>query len=173
MTMTDGQLEQANEHWQVRYVRSLPHPPEKVWRALTEPEHMEAWFPCRIVGEWEVGAPLRFEFKRAGVDPIVGEVFTYNPPKQLEFTWGDELLQFELEPDGDGCVLTLVAAIHELGKAARDGAGWHACLDNLAYSLDGKQPPWDTASDERWAQVHPGYVKRFGPEASTIGPPEG
>lgn len=25
----------------------------------------------------------------------------------------------------------------------------------------------------RWAEVHPGYVERLGPEASTIGPPAG
>jgi hypothetical protein len=24
-----------------------------------------------------------------------------------------------------------------------------------------------------WAEVHPRYVERFGPEAATIGPPEG
>ncbi len=26
---------------------------------------------------------------------------------------------------------------------------------------------------ERWREVHPRYVERFGPEASTNGPPEG
>jgi hypothetical protein len=25
----------------------------------------------------------------------------------------------------------------------------------------------------RWSQVHPHYVESFGPEAATIGPPEG
>ena len=27
------------------------HPPEKVWRALTEPEHLAHWFPTTIEGE--------------------------------------------------------------------------------------------------------------------------
>ena len=30
-------------------------------------------------------------------------------------------------------------------------------------------PDW--APEGRWAEVHPGYVERFGPEAATIGPP--
>jgi Activator of Hsp90 ATPase homolog 1-like protein len=34
----------------LRFVRYLPHPPAKVWRALTEPEHLAAWFPTTIDG---------------------------------------------------------------------------------------------------------------------------
>src|SRR3989442_2037612 len=26
-------------------VRDLPHPPEKVWKALTDPEHLREWAP--------------------------------------------------------------------------------------------------------------------------------
>jgi hypothetical protein len=58
----------------------------------------------------------------------------------------------------------------ELGKAARDGAGWHECLERLAADLDGSPPrPWG----ERWREVHPRYVTHLGPDASTIGPPPG
>ena len=60
--------------------------------------------------------------------------------------------------------------LEELGKAARDAAGWHECLDRLAHELADQAPPW--ASADRWRQVHPQYVGRLGPEAATIGPPE-
>ena len=30
----------------------------------------------------------------------------------------------------------------EVGKAARDAAGWHACLDILGHHLAGEKPPW-------------------------------
>jgi hypothetical protein len=80
------------------------------------------------------------------------------------------MLRFELRPDGDGSVLTFLNTFDELGKAARDGAGWHACLDLLEHHLTGETAPWDPG--ERWQQVHPSYVERFGPEASTIGPPQ-
>ncbi|UMG93452.1 SRPBCC domain-containing protein [Nocardioides sp. TF02-7] len=39
----------------LRFERRLAHPPEKVWRALTESEHLRHWFPADIVG----GAPQR------------------------------------------------------------------------------------------------------------------
>ena len=86
----------------------------------------------------------------------------------MELVWEDEeRLRLELVPDGDGCVLTLINVFDEIGKAARDAAGWHACLDALEASLDGVEVPAD-----RWGEVHPGYVERFGPEAATLGPPK-
>ncbi len=57
----DGDLEQAGDQWKLRFTRELPHPAEKVWRAVTGHGHLEAWFPQRIIGEWAVGAPLTFE----------------------------------------------------------------------------------------------------------------
>ena len=55
-------------------------------------------------------------------------------------------------------------------QAARDGAGWHECLDRLVSELDGTPPrSWS----ERWGEVHPRNVTHLGPDAATIGPPEG
>jgi uncharacterized protein YndB with AHSA1/START domain len=163
-----GQLQQADGRWRLRFVRRLAHPPEKVWRALVEPEHVSAWFPADIVGERAAGAVLQFPFRENEGPTEEGRLLTFDPPALLEFTWAAETLRFELEPDGDGCVLTFLNTFDELGKAARDAAGWHSCLDILAAHLDGTPPPEDV-----WHEVHPDYAARFGPEASAIGPPEG
>jgi len=166
-----GELEQAGDRWTLRFSRPLPHPPERVWRAITEAEHLEAWFPQRVAGEWAVGAPLRFTDPGTDHPAFAGEVLACEPPRLLEYRWGTDVLRFEIVPDGSGCTLVLLDTIDELGKAARDGAGWHACLDVLGHHLNGSQPPWTPR--EHWGDVHPEYLKRFGPEASTIGPPQG
>jgi uncharacterized protein YndB with AHSA1/START domain len=163
-----GVLEQAAERWRLRFTRRLKHAPDKVWRALTEPEHLQAWFPQKIVGEWAVGAPLRFVSEFGDFE---GEVRVYKPPSQLEFRWGTDIIRFEVAPEGDGSRLTLLDTFDELGKAARDAAGWHACLDALAQELDGSTQ--SLAHGARWQAVHDRYVEQFGPQASTIGPPEG
>jgi len=152
--MRDGQLERSDGSWRLRFIRSLPHPPEKVWRALTEPEHLEAWFPTTIEGELATGASLRFSHRNAPLPAMEGEMLAYEPHSVMEFRWGPDTLRFTLEPDGSGTKLTLVDTLEELGKAARDGA----------------EPPW--TSPERWEQVHGSYVEEFGPEAAAIGPPE-
>lgn len=61
--MRYGDLEQLEDgRWQLRFTRSFRHPPEKVWRAISEPEHLARWFPTTIEGERVAGAVLRFAF---------------------------------------------------------------------------------------------------------------
>src|SRR5712691_3484864 len=90
MIAVHGRLEPVGDRWQLHFTRRLPHPPEKVWRALTEPEHLAAWFPTDIEGERAAGAPLRFVFRDGEMPPVDGEVITYDPPSALELRWGDE-----------------------------------------------------------------------------------
>ncbi|MGH9281102.1 MAG: SRPBCC family protein [Acidimicrobiales bacterium] len=162
-----GRLSASGDRWALTFTRRLPHSPEKVWRALTEPEHLAAWFPSGIEGERAAGAKLRFPFPQAEGPTEEGEMLAFEPPRLMELRWADDVLRFELRPDGEGTVLTLVDTFDELGKAARDAAGWHVCLDALVLHLagDGQSPPdWKPLNDE--------YNERLGPEASTIGPPD-
>ena len=58
----------------------------------------------------------------------------------------------------------------EQGKAARDGAGWHACLDALEAALGGQA---DSRSHlDRGGQLYPHYTESFGPEAATSAHPD-
>ena len=57
----------------------------------------------------------------------------------------------------------------EEGKGARDGAGWHVCLDRLTVASPGTDLPG--ASADHWRVMHRAYVDPLGPEASVIGPP--
>lgn len=166
--MTLARLDRTNSRPQLVFTRTLDHSPDKVWRALTEKDHLKAWFPDTVEGTFEPGGKLRFVSEEHDFE-FDGEVLEFEPPKLLGIRWGSDMLRFELRPEGDGTVLTMTDTFDELGKAARDGAGWHECLDRLEAALAGAQP--DFAAGERWATVHPKYVAAFGPEASTIGPP--
>jgi uncharacterized protein YndB with AHSA1/START domain len=167
-----GQLDRTPDGQpQLRFTRRLQHAPDKVWRALTEPQHLEAWFPQRIEGRWEVGAVLEFVSGEPREVAMKGEVIVVDRPRVLAFTWGTDTLRFELEADGDGTILTLTDTFDDIGKAARDAAGWHECLDRLEIELGGERPAGKPG--QVWARVHPQYVASFGAEAATIGPPEG
>ena len=165
-TERDGRLEQVGDRWQIRFTRSLAHSPEKVWRAITDPEHRKAWFPDTSIGDFEtVGARLQFEYPGGDFD---GEVLAVDRPKLLEIRWGTDILRFELRPDGAGTVLVFSDTITEVGKGARDTAGWHSCIDRLESALDGTSPD----GNPDWKVLNEMYVERFGPEASTMGPPD-
>jgi uncharacterized protein YndB with AHSA1/START domain len=165
-----GRLERVGGQVLVTFTRRFPSPPGAVWGALTEPDQLAAWFPTTIEGELAPGAPLRFRDRDDAAPPFDGVMLVYEPPSSMSLRWGDDVLRFEVHGEGDGTVLTLTVEFAELGKVARDGAGWHACLDLLGCVVARRTPPWSSA--DRWREVHPGYVEDFGPEASTIGPPQ-
>jgi uncharacterized protein YndB with AHSA1/START domain len=166
-----GSVEQVQPgSWQLRFTRTLAHPQETVWRAITEPEHLAHWFPTTIEGERAAGAALRFTFPGGQAPPMEGVMIAYDPQSLVEFQWGPDIIRLELTPVEEGTLLTLLDTLEERGKAARDSAGWHTCLDALEGALgDGEDFSQDKS---RWSEVHSHYVESFGPEAATIGPEE-
>ena len=64
----------------------------------------------------------------------------------VEVVWRAITESDELEPltgSGDACLLRLTVLLDSREKAARDGAGWHVCLDRLEQLLAGDDGPAD------------------------------
>lgn len=161
--MSDVELESGAARPAVRLSRSLPGGPAAVWRAITEREELRRWFPCdvEVAGDrWLVGAKITFTFppELSGL-ALHGEVLEVEPERLLAYTWGEEVLRFELAPEGGGTRLTLVNEL-PASAAARNAAGWAQCLDALAGS-----PPSDS-----WRARFAAFAARFEPR---LGPQEG
>ena len=146
----------------LRYLRHLAHPPESVWRALTEPDHLRHWFPADIVGERRAGAALELPFwpaqvERYGIEQPVthGQLLAWEPPRLLELTWETDRLRFELAPEAAGTQLTFTTWLGDTSPQgiANAGAGWHVCLDQLLTLLDtGRTDPLEDAAVATWEQ---------------------
>jgi uncharacterized protein YndB with AHSA1/START domain len=159
-TTRDGQLlELEGDKVGVRFERRFSHPPDRVWRAITEPEELAAWFPDTVEGEFAPGAEVRFpKFEEMDL-PAVGKVIEFDPPRLLAYSWGPSVLRFELEPDGDGCRLIFTDTLPR-EESAKNAAGWEVCLANLEARLDGEAPA-EPAEDD-WSELHEDYAARFG-----------
>lgn len=141
----------------LRFERPLAHPPERVWRALTEADELRAWFPAIVDIEQRVGAPLRFELTEEAKLRFAlsdeeatseGEVSSVEPGRQLEYTWAGEVLRWELSSEGEGCLLVFTTVFGSPEAAAEQGAAWHAALEVLEAFLDDRDvnwSPWDRA----------------------------
>ena len=71
-----GTLDQTQSgRWQLCFKRSLAHSQDKVWEAITDPEHLARWFPTTIEGERAAGAPLRFSFPEGQAEPNATMVY--------------------------------------------------------------------------------------------------
>ena len=147
---------------EVRIVRTLPGPIERVWEYLTQSEKRARWFSG---GELEQKAGGRIEFvmvhknlapnekppaKYAHVqDPGVtfeGRVLRCDPPKLLSFTFGsdDSEVTFELTPQGKDVVLVLthqVRGAEEEAELTNYASGWHIHLSHLLSQLEGTPRP--------------------------------
>src|SRR5437016_13463581 len=98
--MTDATLLTSGKRPAVRLERHLPDPPSVVWRAITDRDQLRSWFPSDVVvagGRWEIGAAISFPFPPEVIDmTLTGEVLAVDEPNVLAFSWGEEILRFEL-----------------------------------------------------------------------------
>ncbi|MBX3480411.1 MAG: SRPBCC domain-containing protein [Caulobacter sp.] len=121
--------------------RDFPHPPEKLWRALTQPHLIEEWLMKNdfrpVVGH---GFKLRGEW--GGV--LDCEVLEVTPGETLSYSWDfanddpafalKSVVTFTLTPTDGGTHLRMEQAGFRPGqKQAFGGAmvGWGRFLDNL------------------------------------------
>jgi uncharacterized protein YndB with AHSA1/START domain len=143
-------------------------PMEKVFTALTIPERIIDWMDVVWEGD---PAPLKagsnFSYRFGNSDLCsVGRVTVLDPPRVIEHTWFENLppiatVRWSLEPDGDGCILTLTQTTPRRDDAARNGAGWTMIMGRLDAWLAGTafQPM------ESWREVHDRLASELGPEA--------
>jgi uncharacterized protein YndB with AHSA1/START domain len=166
--MNDGTLLTDGSRPAVRLERHLEDPPSVVWRALTDREQLRSWFPCDVVvadGRWDVGATITFQFPPEVIDmTLTGRVLAVDEPNVLAYSWGEEILRFELSAERGGTRLVLVDEL-PAGIAARNAAGWEVCLDRLA----GLDPAPDA-----WRPRFEAYAAAFEPKLGhQEGPPDG
>ena len=153
----------------VRFERRYPHSLDRVWQAVTEPEELAHWFPTNVELDLREGGDMHFTFPNDEMEPMDGKVTVLDPPRRFAFTWGEEELRIELEPDGDGCRLRFTHLISTREQAARDAAGWHVCLDRLDSLLSGDagEAP-RTESTSEWSEHYEEYQRRGVPVGAPV-----
>ncbi|MEV5833980.1 SRPBCC domain-containing protein [Nocardia sp. NPDC052112] len=68
---------------------------------------------------------------------LPGEIAVADQPTLLEFTWGSDVLRWELTDNTAGTRLRLTHQLSDRAMAAMMAAGWHICLDVAALLLTG------------------------------------
>lgn len=149
---------------ELRIVRTLPGPIERIWEYLTDPEKRARWFAGGPM-EQRVGGKMRLEFRHKNLAPdeippeeykethesghgFDGTVTRCEPPRVLAFTFGSDaesVATFELTPQGKDVLLVLThrSTGGDLPYMASFGAGWHTHFAHLIALLeDTPRPPF-------------------------------
>lgn len=129
----------------ISFELDLDHPPEKVWRALTDPELLTQWLLPVSGLELEPGTSFTFTAEpQPGWDGVVHcELLDVEPLRKLRYAWvvGDlnTIVTFTLTPTESGTHLSLVQSGFEPEqKRNRAGAryGWKMMTGKLIELLE-------------------------------------
>ena len=139
--------------------RTMPHPPEKVWRALTQAPLVAEWL---MQNDFQPLVGHRFNFRATPIPNMWNgvtdcEVLLIEPPRRLAFTWHPygidpdvdydqeepTLVEFLLAPNGDGTRLTVVESgfdkvpAHRREEAFRmNDGGWTQQVQNIKAHVE-------------------------------------
>jgi hypothetical protein len=153
-------VQKAGDRWTLILVRELHHPPEKVWKALTDPAHLHEWAPFDADGNLDtVGAAVKLTWTGTGQ---VSEttVTRAEAPRMLEFAD----IRWELAPVDAGTRLTLWHTIPQR-FVSWGAAGWHIGLDVMDRLLAGhpigRIGGGDAMKLDYWRQLVAEYAGQF------------
>ena len=127
--------------------REIPHPPQKIWRALTQPHLIEEWL---MKNDFKPVAGHRFNLRREprpDVSIVIDcQVLAVEPNKTLTYTWTayglESVVTWTLTPTDTGTRLRMEqAGFRPDQRQAYHGAraGWHqffATLEQVLRRID-------------------------------------
>lgn len=161
--MSDAGLARFIDRWTIEFIRTYPHPIERVWRAVTDEAEVAAWFlppdfgttriEARTGGAYALGEP-RIDFK--------GRITAFEPPRYVRYggphPGAESYWEFRLAEADGGTRMVFVQRItpgawtnphdwpadppeHPAGEGNpwRPGtlSGWHGAFDHLGDLMDG------------------------------------
>ena len=147
MTVTDTTTPQQYEALSFEF--DLAHPPEKVWRALTDPALLAEWLLPIVGQKLDLKPDHEFTFKTQpypGWDGTVNcRMLDIEPHRRLRYTWTvggelglDTIVTFTLVPTPSGTRLLLVQSGFKADQKKNFGGaryGWKLMGDKLAGLL--------------------------------------
>jgi uncharacterized protein YndB with AHSA1/START domain len=153
--------------------RLLPGPIERIWAYLTESELRRQWLASGQM-EMKEGAPFELVWRNDELNnppskrpdgfpeehSLQSRITEFDPPRKLAITWGSSGgVSFELDPQGDEVLLTLIhRRLPDRATLLMVSAGWHMHLDILVARATGKEPApfWDG-----WSRLQKEYDQRL------------
>src|ERR1700733_6481246 len=102
--MAEAELARFIDRSTMDYVRAYPHPIERVWRAIIEPEEFGVWF---IKGRLDARLGGRYWF---GDDGFQGAVLAIDPPRTLRLgdDKNDQFFEYQLSEAAGGTRMRFV-----------------------------------------------------------------
>lgn len=145
--------------------RDFDHPPEDVWRALTDPARVRAWAPYepdRDLGETGPAALQMIDGMSS--ERLPARVHRVEAPRLLDYDWADGRLLWELSARDSGTRLTLRHTVDDPDWLPMMAAGWHLGLVGVDLLLSGRPVPdmtGESAMEFGWRELRDAYQEKL------------
>ena len=152
-------LAEDDGRWTLTMQRRLRHPPERVWRMLTIPEELARWSPFGPDRELDSVGPAT-SIEDPEHDPLPADVLYIDPPRELVHRWGEDLMRWTLEADGDGTLLTMHHTVDDRSGVPSYASGWHLCfavLSAIDQGDDVERVTGGRATEYDWETLRDAY----------------
>lgn len=146
-------IQKVENGYSAHFERLLTHSVEKVWSTLTDNDKLSQWFSELRVEDLRKGGVIKFNVHDGTfIDMEILELRMYSV---LEYTWGEDIVRFELYSEPDGCRLVLIEKLTKItDHTPKDLAGWHVCLDVIHALLDGRSTDFRQEEWEKWYEKY-------------------
>jgi uncharacterized protein YndB with AHSA1/START domain len=138
----------------LRYKRRLFYPREEVWKAITDPDQISAWFTTKAIIEGRKGGTIDFISGPSSMH-TTGLILTWDPPHIFEHEWHidpnsdlpagepDSVIRWELVQEDTYTLLNVTFSRLTKNTALGFAPGTHVFLDRLeAYLNHEVLPEW-------------------------------
>lgn len=161
-----GKVTIHGEYATLAFERHLLHPIERVWEAITEPEHLARWYMMNARLDARAGGSIDY-LGNPGQVHVTGKILAWEPPRVFEHEFNVEplklmpqgeksVVRWELSSEGEGTLLRLTHRRLTRQTAVIFAGGVHAFLDRLEEQLDGAPlPDWGARTGEVRANYPP------------------
>ncbi len=143
-----GRLTFEGDFATLTFERTIRHPVEAVWEAITDPQHLAQWYLTEARLDPRRGGTIDY-LSGPNRLHVTGKILAWEPPRLFEHEWNVEprkdlpkgersIVRWELTPVGDTTLLRFSHRRLTRQTAVVFAGGMHAFLDRLEDQLEGR-----------------------------------
>jgi uncharacterized protein YndB with AHSA1/START domain len=155
--MADQPLGDFVDRYTFKYERFYPYPVERVWKAVTTAEELDAWMMPSNFVEARPGGAFGFGFGGSLEEALRGVIGEFREREVIDYAFDNgSSMRFELREQGGGTHLTFVHSFPGPGEEMRGDpggdlpggpdtpwrpgfmAGFYLCLEQLGPWMEGR-----------------------------------
>ncbi|NRA03249.1 MAG: SRPBCC domain-containing protein [Myxococcales bacterium] len=151
--------------YSMRFERESKHSAARLWRAITDPAEIAAWWgtPSARV-DLRIGGEYFVEFAEPNPNDLTGVVTHLEPERSLVYLWDRTPVEWEIHERARGCAYVFTHHGQPPGMVEHEGgiaAGYHVGFEAIERHMDGTAIDPGHDAWTRWTEVYTPRIREL------------